>query len=625
MDSHEEGNLPLASLSSTERRTTDPVTTKARKSLDQRRSREVKREPAAVAADDDAEDGIEAEPKADKKRSTTLGRITSRLRRNRKTGDEPAEATAARESVVPAGTDAVSEVEDYEHLPAPLPSSSAHPVVAEKDAGLLAGRPGHAEVEDSSDDEWDEAADEHEGAGVGTAAVGAARAPKSEAEAIQHAFAVTDQTKHEDALAEKGKRAFGFGDPAVGGGAGVVAGPAREIGFGAGPGAGAGAVVPASSSYVVGEPGLERVASGAVDPCGEGGEDVTEHVGGLHKTLTANRLDPRVPLEAVAAGGVLGAGGMMAGAAATGDVGLGGNDAATNPVGDERKLGGEAIAPVTNTVAPLDGATAVDPIDSPAKLETNTLQARETPATGEKETESKGLRGFFGKFRKDKGATKEPGRITSSAGKYGGESSTVNAGAGDPAATGAVSGDAVTSAQPTSDPVTTGVPTSGPGGLVGVGGAGTGAGAVAGGSTADPRAVSPSSFRRRSGALDDLSSVSSSGAEEEEEELTQRRGRGGFAQTTGRDVPSTTTTGEPEKKGSGGLMGFLGFGGGKGKEGRAGGAVGGGEEVETDQFEEARDHFDEGLAPAPAFAAGVGGKGRGVGSPVRETRFREDV
>ncbi|KAK0275278.1 Eisosome assembly protein [Friedmanniomyces endolithicus] len=605
---------------------------KARKSLDQRRSREVKREPAAVAADDDAEDGIEAEPKADKKRSTTLGRITSRLRRNRKTGDEPAAATAAKEGVVPPGTDAVSEVEDYEHLPAPLPSSSTHPVAAETDAGLLASRPGHVGVEDSSEDEWDEAADEHEGAGMGTAAVGGVGAPKSEAEAIQHAFAVTDQTKHEDTLAEKGKRAFGFGEPAVQGGAGVVAGAAREIGFGAGPGAGAGAgaVVLASSSYVVGEPGLESVASGAVDPCGEGGEDVTEHVGGLHKTLTANRLDPRVPLEAVAAGGALGGGGLVA-SGSSDVIGLGGNDAVINPVGDERKLGGEAIAPVTDTVTPLDGATAVDPIDSPAKPETNTLQARETPATGEKETESKGLRGFFGKFRKDKGATKEPGRITSSAGKYGGETAGPMSAAGGPAtATGATTGivasDTVTTGQPASDPVPAGLPTSAPGGLVGVGGAGAGAGAgAAGNGSAEPRAVSPSSFRRRSGALDDLSSVSSSGAEEEGENPMQRRGRSGFGKTTGRDGSPTTTTGEPEKKGSGGLMGFLGFGGGKGKEGKAGGDGEVVEDGETDQFEEARDHFDEGLAPAPAFAAGVGGKGRGVGSPVRETRFREDV
>ncbi|KAK0850138.1 Eisosome assembly protein [Friedmanniomyces endolithicus] len=581
---------------------------KARKSLDQRRSREVKREPAAVAADDDLEDGNEAEPRTDKKRSTTLGRITSRLRRNRKGGEEPVEAATAKDEVVPttatglpAETDAVSEVEDYEHLPTPLPSSSAHPVANEKDAGLLSSRPGPSGVEDSSEDEWDEAADEHEGAGVGTAAVGGVGAPKSEAEAIQHAFAMTDQTKHEDTLAEKGKRAFGFGDPAVGNGAGVVAGPARDV--------------PATSSSVLGEPGLGRVASGDVDPCGEAGEDVTGHVGGLHKTLTANRLDPKVPLEAVAAGGVLGGGGLVA---------------ANKTVESDREVGGDAIAPVTDTVAPHDGANVVEPVDAPAtatEIQAPTgenKQADPRPAAVEKETESKGLRGFFGKFRKDKGATKEPGKITSSAGKYGGESSTSKAASGGPSAATAAAGadttampsDTVTSSQSTSDPVPTGVPTSS--GIIGVGGNG------AAGGTADPRAVSPSSFRRRSGALDELSSISSSGAEEEEEDPVQRRGRGGFGKSTGRDVPPATT-GEPEKKGGGGLMGFLGFEGSKGKESKDVGVVGDEGEGETDQFEEARDHFDEGLAPPPAFAAGVGGKGRGVGSPVRETRFREDV
>ncbi|KAK0315870.1 Eisosome assembly protein [Friedmanniomyces endolithicus] len=602
---------------------------KARKSLDQRRSREVKRDPAAIAADDDVQDDNEAEPKTDKKRSSTLGRITSRLRRNRKTGDEPAEPAGMREEVVPttatslpAGNDAVSEVEDYEHLPAPLPTSSAHSATVEKDAGLLSSRPDPSKIEDSSEDEWDEAADEHEGAGVGTAAVGGVGAPKSEAEAIQHAFAMTDQTKHEDALAEKGKRAFGFGDPAVEGGAGVVAGPAREIG--------AGPVAPATSSYVVGEPrnvGAEGFTE-YVDPCGEGGDDVTGHAGGLHKTLTANRLDPKVPLEAISAGGVLGSGGSVVGAA-SGTAGLVNRDAAANRTMESGlEVGGDAMAPVPDTVAPLDGAREAETIDPLATA--NPVQTPDRESTQvEKETESKGLRGFFGKFRKDKGATKEPGRITSSAGKYGGEAaapmsaaggSTAGAGAG--AATGAVSGEPVTSAQPTSDPIPTGASTSS--GMIGTGSAGTGIGpaAAVGSSTADPRAVSPSSFRRRSGALDDLSSVSSSGAEEDEDP-TQRRGRGGFGKpaTGGREGP-TTTTGEPEKKGGGGLMGLLGFGSGKGKEEKAGGD---GDDGETEQFEEARDHFDEGLAPAPAFAAGVGGKGRGVGSPVRETRFREDV
>ena len=41
---------------------------------------------------------------------------------------------------------------------------------------------------------------------------------------------------------------------------------------------------------------------------------------------------------------------------------------------------------------------------------------------------------------------------------------------------------------------------------------------------------------------------------------------------------------------------------------------------EEDQFEEARDQFDESLAPPPAF----GGQMKS-GSPVRETRFQEQL
>jgi hypothetical protein len=41
---------------------------------------------------------------------------------------------------------------------------------------------------------------------------------------------------------------------------------------------------------------------------------------------------------------------------------------------------------------------------------------------------------------------------------------------------------------------------------------------------------------------------------------------------------------------------------------------------DSDQFEEARDHFDEGLAPRPNFA----GQAKSS-SPARETRFKEEV
>lgn len=88
----------------------------------------------------------------------------------------------------------------------------------------------------------------------------------------------------------------------------------------------------------------------------------------------------------------------------------------------------------------------------------------------------------------------------------------------------------------------------------------------------DPRAGSPSSFQRRHDKdLEGLDDASSSGTEEGD----VTRGRQG-----------------------------------KGK-GRAGA------ESDDEQFEEARDHFDESLAPPPAFT------GQKSESPVRETRFHE--
>ena len=107
----------------------------------------------------------------------------------------------------------------------------------------------------------------------------------------------------------------------------------------------------------------------------------------------------------------------------------------------------------------------------------------------------------------------------------------------------------------------------------------------------DPRPVSSSSFTRHDEELKDLDDVSSSGVEEEDIE----RGR------------------------SGRLAQKLGLGKGKGRasedtgNGRSG--VSNGEE---EQFEEARDHFDESLAPPPAF----GGQPKSE-SPVRETKFQE--
>ena len=99
----------------------------------------------------------------------------------------------------------------------------------------------------------------------------------------------------------------------------------------------------------------------------------------------------------------------------------------------------------------------------------------------------------------------------------------------------------------------------------------------------DPRPASPSSFKRHDEDLDDLDDVSSSGVEEEDIE----RGRGGRIAkklSLGKDSEKQTSNENEE------------------------------------QFEEARDHFDETLAPPPAFAGQAKSE-----SPVRETRFQEQL
>ena len=106
----------------------------------------------------------------------------------------------------------------------------------------------------------------------------------------------------------------------------------------------------------------------------------------------------------------------------------------------------------------------------------------------------------------------------------------------------------------------------------------------------DPRATSPSSFKRYDAEPRDLDEVSSSGADEDD----VSRGRAGR------------------------LVKKLGFGKEKAADEKVPqSATSNGEE---DQFEEARDQFDESLAPPPAF----GGQMKS-GSPVRETRFQEQL
>lgn len=106
----------------------------------------------------------------------------------------------------------------------------------------------------------------------------------------------------------------------------------------------------------------------------------------------------------------------------------------------------------------------------------------------------------------------------------------------------------------------------------------------------NPAPASPSSFRRGESALNDPDDVSSSGADEDD----VARGRGGRF----------------SKK--------FGFGRDKGKESSE--ADRQNSNTEDEQFEEARDHFDETLAPPPAFAGQAKSE-----SPVRGTKFQEEL
>ena len=227
--------------------------------------------------------------------------------------------------------------------------------------------------------------------------------------------------------------------------------------------------------------------------------------------------------------------------------------------------------------APVDtaaAATAAAPADA----------ARESTASSrpdvekEKAQETKRSRGFFSRFRnRHSKAERQPGSFSGTSGKP-------KAGL-----------DSTTAAENTAAaPATAAAATT---------------------TSADPRAASPSSFtRRRHSSSDDgvatprksslsLSDVSSlsSGLDEDDfqEGRTGRMARQEKKQekekaALGADgvAATTTTTGKGVRS----------------------------DEDESDQFEEARDHFDEGLAPRPSF----GGQAKSA-SPARETKFKEEV
>ncbi len=203
----------------------------------------------------------------------------------------------------------------------------------------------------------------------------------------------------------------------------------------------------------------------------------------------------------------------------------------------------------------------------------------------ESEKDKKGVRGFFSKFRgKSKGEKKlhkEPPKS---------ERSTAAASSSKPVATNAKTDDILT-------PVTTtSAGREAEGQHVGTDGP-IGDSSRVGGSSgdADPRPTSPSSFRRYDNQSRDLDDVSSSGADEDD----LSRGRGG-----------------------GRLAAKLGLSKGKGATSAKDTATAGpvDQSISNDeQFEEARDRFDESLAPPPAFP------GQKSESPNRTTRFSEDL
>jgi hypothetical protein len=127
--------------------------------------------------------------------------------------------------------------------------------------------------------------------------------------------------------------------------------------------------------------------------------------------------------------------------------------------------------------------------------------------------------------------------------------------------------------------------------------------------SSDLRTVSPSSFNRHGSTdsdvpakgkkpldLSDVSSLSSSGLDEDD---LQDGRTGRMTRPLGSKKTKTTDAqGLPTTAGQGIRS----------------------DDDDSDQFEEARDHFDEGLAPHPSF----GGQAKSS-SPARETRFKEEV
>jgi hypothetical protein len=242
----------------------------------------------------------------------------------------------------------------------------------------------------------------------------------------------------------------------------------------------------------------------------------------------------------------------------------------------ERVLASPVDAPRALAETPTDAAVdapVVAPVVAPVDPVRESTASSRPDLEKEKAQETKRSRGFFSRFRnRHSKAERQPGSFSGTSGKP---------------TTGAESSTAATTAAPAT------------------------ATAAAVTSSTDPRAASPSSFtRRRHSSSDDgvatprksslsLSDVSSLSSGLDEDDIQEGR--------TGRMARA-------EKKQTAGVADV---------DGLAPTAAGKGvrsDDDDSDQFEEARDHFDEGLAPRPSF----GGQAKSA-SPARETRFKEEV
>lgn len=336
----------------------------------------------------------------------------------------------------------------------------------------------------------------------------------------------------------------------------------------------------------------EHRHSGEIDPCSPDSE--------MHKTMTANRLDPKladkvspitspvadVPIDperaewtGISAAPPLNERDTNLGSTSTAPKSTSADESTaptSTTVGDSTRSTGDETGPAPNTIGP-HSSDAANVLDPRVKPDPEGLKAKEKHEEGRSASdprhtgkESKGMRGFFSRFKKDK--QDKQGSFMSGSGSTQPKDST----------------DTAPTASSTSEVPRDSAATSEEHGA-----------AVGLGATADAAEASPSSFKRGEGGLKDLDDISSSGLDEDDfesrgrESRTEKTGNAGLKEKLGLDTATTDA-----------------------QKGKGGEPAGHEEEIS----EEARDHFDEGLAPPPAF----GGQMKSS-SPVRETRFKEEV